>query len=147
MTLQLRVAEGLIAGLVAAAATTGALLVFGRSLGDPLQAFQHIGVPLVGSGAPALAAAAGLVVHLAAMLVWGLVAGLLAPRSKGLLPVLITAVLVTLAAVLVHGYVALPELQLGAGLGGPRAPSGPVVALHLLFAGSLVLGLMVTRRR
>jgi len=142
----LRTAHGIIAGLTAAAATTGALLVFGARLGDPLQAFVHIGQPVVGPGAPALSAALGLVAHLATVTLWGALFGLVAPRNQGMLMVILAAVGTTLASVLVHSYLLLPTLRLGAGLGGPRAPSGPIVALHLLFAAGLVAGILVARR-
>jgi hypothetical protein len=147
MNLQARLHDGVMAGSVAAASTTGALLMFGHSLGDPLQAFSLIGHVFIGPGAPTLAASVGVAVHVAVVLGWGILTGLAAPRSRGLLPMVIAVLVVTLAAVLVHEYLVLPEARLGAGLGGPRAPSGPVIALHLLFALSLLAGLLLARRR
>lgn len=141
-----RVAQGLVAGLASAAATTGALLTFGWRIGDASQAFVAIGTHVIGPGVPDLAAAIGLVGHVAFQLLWGILAGLLAPRSRGMLGVALTAVAVTLAAVLVHTFVALEPLRLGAGLGGPRAPSGPIVALHLVQVAALAVGLVVARR-
>lgn len=111
-----------------------------------MQAFVHIGQPVVGPGAPALSAALGLVAHLATVTLWGALFGLVAPRNHGMLMVILAAVGTTLASVLVHSYLLLPTLRLGAGLGGPRAPSGPIVALHLLFAAGLVAGILVARR-
>lgn len=134
------------AGLTAAAATSGALLLFGSRLGDPLQAFTAVGVPVIGRGVPLLAAGIGLVAHISVCVLWGAIFGLLVPASPRPLTVAAAALGVTAGAALVHSYLLLPTLRLGAGLGGPRAPTGPVVALHLVLAISLVLGLYVARR-
>lgn len=143
--LQDRIAQGLVAGLAAAAATAGALLMFGWLLGHTPQAFVAIGEHVIGPGARDLAAGIGVVGHATSLLLWGVVFGLVAPRGRGLGAVVLAAAAVTLVAAFFHGYVGLESLRLGAGLGGPRAPAGPVLALHILQALGMVAGLVVAR--
>lgn len=135
-----------MAGLTAAAATAGALLLFGSRLGDPLQAFTAVGIPVIGRGVPLLAAAVGLLAHVSVCVLWGALFGLIVPVKVRPLAVVIAALAVTVSAAIVHSYLLLTTLRLGSGLGGPRAPTGPVVALHIVFAIALLAGLYVARR-
>lgn len=134
----------MIAGAVAAAATAGAELAFGWRLGDALAPFAATGWRLLAPLPGTLAVVLGVVAHLVTALVWGTIFGVVAPR-RGVAPVLIVSFLLTGAAALVHTF-ALPVFRLGAGLGGPRAPIGPVVALYLLFAVALTAGLLASAR-
>ncbi len=139
-----RIVLGMLAGIVAAAATAGAELAFGWRLGDALGPFTATGWRLVPPLPATLAAAVGIIAHVATGVIWGAVFGALAPRRRGVL-VLVVSIVVTGAAALVHTF-ALPVFQFGAGLGGPRAPLGPVVALYILFAAVLAAGYLALPR-
>lgn len=130
--------------MVAAAATAGAVLAFGWRLGDALAPFASLGWTLSPVLPATLAIILGLIAHLAGSVAWGVVFGALAPRRVGVLA-LVVAIVVSGVAALVHTF-ALPALRLGAGLGGPRAPLGPVVALYLLFALALAVGYLGAER-
>jgi hypothetical protein len=84
-----RLRVGVWIGLVAAAATVGALVGFGWVRGMPLQPLNAVGHIVVGSRAFQVTAAhplvtsAGIVVHVISLVAWGIVLALILRRARG----------------------------------------------------------------
>lgn len=84
-----RVLRGVWIGLVAAAATAGALVGFGWVRGAPLQPLNTIAHVLLGSrafyvrGLDPLVSLAGILVHMVSLVVWGVVFSLVVRASRG----------------------------------------------------------------
>ncbi len=84
-----RVLRGVWIGLVAAAATAGALVGFGWVRGSPLQPLNTIAHVLLGSRAfyvhepHPLVTPAGILVHLASLILWGVLFSIGVGRRRG----------------------------------------------------------------
>jgi hypothetical protein len=84
-----RLLLGVWIGLVAAAATAGALIGFGWARGAPLQPLNAVAHVLVGSrafyvsGVHPLVTSAGTLVHVASLVAWGMLFSLLLGRARG----------------------------------------------------------------
>jgi hypothetical protein len=82
-----RLLLGMWIGLVAAAATAGALVGFGWARGAPLQPLNSVAHLLVGSrafyvtGAQAVVTSAGVLVHVLSTVAWGLLFSLAVTRA------------------------------------------------------------------
>jgi hypothetical protein len=80
---------GITTGLIAGAATAGALMGFGIHFGTPLRPFNTIAAEVLGSAAanasnaPTVVTAIGLAVHVAACLAWALFYAWIVDRSNG----------------------------------------------------------------
>jgi len=138
------VRNGVGAGLVAGAATVGALAAFAGRTGDVLRPFRAIGADVLLGRTPAWALpVAGLLLHLAAAIVWGAVLGLLAGSRRGGVTVVLAAGVAAMAA-LVHTTV-LPMLRLGYGLSAFPLHGAPLVFLYVVFAVGLAAGMRLAR--
>ena len=143
-----RTRAGVTAGVVAAAATGGALVALAWRAGDAWRPFVEIGRATLGSlalggTAPVTAALLGVGLHVAVSILWGLLLAGVAPRSRG--PgVLAASALVAVAASLVHSTV-LPAFRLGFGLGVFPLHGAPLVFLYALFALALAVGMRLAR--
>lgn len=84
-----RVRVGVWIGLVAAAATAGALVGFGWVRGMPLQPLNAVGHIVVGSRAfqvttaHPLVTSAGILVHVISLVAWGIVLSLILRQARG----------------------------------------------------------------
>ena len=141
-----RIRAGVRAGLIAAAATAGALIGFGIRHGDWIGPFSALGYQVLESfGAPApprlLATITGLLAHASWMMVWGIAFATLAHRKTGV-TIVASAVLVGLLATLAAGYV------LPAALGAVKFAAMPGVQAALcvvLMTAGLVMGRSLSR--
>ncbi|MEP6690737.1 MAG: hypothetical protein ABJD07_06235 [Gemmatimonadaceae bacterium] len=83
------VTHGIVAGAVAAAATGGALIGFGRARGSAFRPLNAIAHAVLGSRAflfdafDPLVTTLGVVVHLVSLLLWGLLFAALVQRLRG----------------------------------------------------------------
>ena len=141
-----RVRKGLTAGIIAAAATAGAVTGFGIRPGEPAEPFTNAGRLVLGiaateNGTRQLGAFAfGVLLHVGAALVWGVAFALLAAGLRGVR--LLVAALLFAGAV----YAArerVPEL-LRLGYGG-RAFPPQLVVLHVVLALGLAAGIRLAR--
>lgn len=132
---------GWMAGLIAAAATSGALVGFGIRFGTPLRAFNTIAAALLshmpgGSiAAPLAVTITGVLLHVLASVCWGIAYAYVVERSGG--HRLLWGVVVALAVFLVTG--ALASLS-GEGL-ATLLPVGDRIAVAIVFAAALPLGM------
>lgn len=141
-----RFRAGVRAGLIAAAATAGALIGFGIRHGDWMGPFTALGYQVLesfGATAPPqpLATITGLLAHASWMMVWGIAFAALAHR-KALVTTVLAAVLIGLAATIAAGFV------VPAALGAVRFAAMPGVQAALcivLMTGGLVMGQALTR--
>ena len=143
-----QVRAGVMAGVVAAAATGGALAVLAWRAGDVSRPFVEIGRAALGSVAlggvaPLTGALLGVGLHVAVSIGWGLLLAIIARRVRGV-GLLLASALVALFASLVHSTV-LPAFRLGFGLGVFPLHGAPLVFLYLLFALALALGMRLAR--
>lgn len=127
-------------GLIAAAATSGALVGFGLRFGTPWRAFNTIAAATLARGSGSLGApfaitVIGVVVHVLASIVWGLLYALAVERSGGHRWVWGALV----AVVMFLATSALAALS-GAGLGS-LLPLGDRIAIALVLALALPLGM------
>lgn len=150
MSLTERARLGGLAGLVAAAATGGALAGFGLRDGGAMRAFGALGraalldAPLDTWGARTLAAVVGLFVHVAVLASWGVLLGVVAAPLRGL-RILAAASVLSAMAFLVHRSV-LPALLRPGNAVTALTPQIPrLVALHALLAISLSIGMRVAK--
>ena len=141
---------GGLAGLVAAAATGGALAGFGMRDGGALRAFGAVGraalldAPLESGGARMLAAVVGLFVHVGVLGLWGVLLGVVAAPWRGI-RLLAAASVLSAMAFLVHRAV-LPALLRPGNAVTALTPQIPrLVALHALLAISLAIGMRVAK--
>jgi hypothetical protein len=80
---------GTTTGIIAAAATAGALMGFGIRFGTPLRPFNTIAASVLGatavaaSNAPAMVTTIGVVVHIAVCFAWALAYAWIVDRSNG----------------------------------------------------------------
>lgn len=135
---------GMTAGLVAAAAVSGALLALAWRTGAPLEPLVATGRAILGGGAPALALVAGLCARMVDGVVWGLLLVVIAGDVRGWAGRLVAALAVSALAGALHGWL-LPDLRLGFGLGVFPLHGPPLYYLYLLFAVALVAGMRIAR--
>jgi hypothetical protein len=134
--------QGLWAGLIAAAATLGELIGFGRARGALLQPLNSIAHLLFGTRAyvmrgfdPAVTLVA-LAVHVIALIIWATIFTTFAGRLRG--AKLLAAALIYAGAVFVIDHVIAPA-SLSPGF--VRALSAPEIsAIYVVFALALALG-------
>jgi hypothetical protein len=111
--LRLRVREGIRAGAVAAAATAGTLVGFGRAHGAWLRPLNSVAHMLIGSrayymeGLHWLVTPIGILVHVASVMLWGIALSLATPRLRG--PTLYAAALALAAATWFIDFHFVPE--------------------------------------
>ena len=133
--------SGITIGIVAASATSGALLGFGIRLGAPAWAFNAVGAILLGPGAQEAtgflpgATLLGLGLHVVAMLGVGLLYAAIVSRSAGHS----VAWAGIVSAGVLAGTLAVARL-FGVGLGA-LLPAASVVAFCILLALSLAVGM------
>jgi hypothetical protein len=126
--------------MIAASATAGTLLGFGIHLGTPARPFNAIAALALGPGAQAvygfspLPTLLGILLHVAAMIAWGVVYELLVARTRGYLTASLVVAVAALTALL------LPSRLFGV---GPAAllSIGNLVALSVVLAVALPLGM------
>jgi hypothetical protein len=141
-----RVRGGLAAGVLAAAATGGVVAGFGVREGSAGEPFAALGRLLLGvaasepAGRQLVALIAGILLHSATALAWGLLFAALFARLRGLGLVAAAALF---AAVAYAVSTRLPELlRLGH---GARAFPPQLVLLYTVLALSLVAGIRLAR--
>lgn len=138
-----RVRAGVMAGVMGAAATMGAVVALAWRAGSPFRPFVESGRAIV-VGAPAGAAAMlGVGLHVAVAIAWGLLLAALAYRRPAALQAL-GAVLVAAVALSAHSLL-LPAFRLGFGLGVFPLHGAPLVFLYALFALGLIWGMRLAR--
>ena len=138
-----RVRAGVMAGVMAAAATTGAVLALAWRAGAPLRPFVESGRAVAVGASPAAAATLGVGLHVAIAVAWGLLLAALAYRRPAPLQA-IGAVLVAALALLAHSAL-LPAFRLGFGLGVFPLHGAPLMFLYALFAVGLIWGMRLAR--
>ena len=138
-----RVRAGVMAGVVAAAATMGAELTLAWRAGDVARPFVEAGRAVLGGGEAAAAGVLGFGLQLAVAVLWGVVLAVLAYRARGLL-LLLSAGAVAAAAYAVHATV-LPTFRLGFGVGAFPVHGLPLAFLYALFALGLAAGMRLAR--
>ena len=137
-----RVRRGLSAGIIAAAATAGAVAGFGVRRGAPAEPFTNagrlfLGIAATEDGTRQLGAfAVGVLLHVGSALAWSVAFALLAARLRGAR--LLVAALLFAGAVYVLRE-RLPEL-LRVGHGG-RAFPPQLVVLHVVLGLALAAGI------
>jgi uncharacterized membrane protein len=140
-------ALGPFTGIIAAAATGGALLGFGLRAGTPSRPFNGIATLVLGDqargvwGYVSTITITGIVLHVVIMVGWSMLFVALAARRRGW-QVPAIALGVAAAAWFVSREVVLR--QVGAGMSSVLG-TGQLVALHLVLAVSLVLGMRFAR--
>ena len=108
-----RLLLGVWIGLVAAAATAGALVGFGWARGAPLQPLNTVAHVLVGSrafyvrGLDPLVTPAGMLVHVVSLVAWGMLFSLASGRARVAGAWVIAVLFATVVAVIDFGV--LPE--------------------------------------
>lgn len=110
--LRQRVREGTRAGVIAAAASAGALVAFGRTHGASLRPLNSVAHILVGSRAYYMVGVSwitvvALVVHFASIAIWGVLLSLATARIRGLALYATAAALA--AATWIIDYRVVPE--------------------------------------
>ena len=138
-----RVRAGVMAGVMAAATTTGAVLALAWRAGSPLRPFVESGRAVVGGAPPGTAATLGIGLHVAVAIAWGLLLAALAYRRPAVLQAL-GGVLVAAVALLAHSLL-LPAFRLGFGLGVFPLHGAPLAFLYALFALGLIWGMRLAR--
>ncbi|HEX5580652.1 MAG TPA: hypothetical protein VFX39_03680 [Gemmatimonadaceae bacterium] len=139
-----RVRAGVMAGVMAAAATSGAVAALAWRAGSVLRPWIATGRAVLGtSSAAETAALLGLGLHLAVAIGWGLLLAALAGGARGL-RLVVTAAAVSLLALVVHSTV-LPEFRLGFGLGIFPLHGAPLLYLYILQAVALAAGTRLAR--
>ena len=140
-------ALGPVTGIIAAAATGGALLGFGVRAGTPSRPFNGIATLVLGDQARGVwgyvgtVTVTGILLHVAIMTGWGMLFVALSARRRGWqVPALAAAV--SSVAWLVSKAVVLR--QMGAGMSSVLG-SGQLVLLHVVLAVALVLGMRFAR--
>ena len=147
-----RLRAGVVAGLVAAAATGGALLAFGARRGDALRTFAGLGRALLGhalvttSDTRTAVAVVGVVVHCAALVGWGALLGVVAARWREPWR-FVAAALVAIVAWVTNHALGLAVLRPGNEMTALSPQRAPVVLLYVLLALGLWLGMRVAFSR
>jgi hypothetical protein len=136
-------AQGILTGTLAAAATAGALLGFGIQQGTPARPFNAIASLLLGDRADGIwgfhlvVTVVGVLTQVALNLGWGLLFARLVGGMHGL-RLAASALLVAAVAMAVH--VILATLILGANVSDVLAPA-QVIALHVVLGIALAMGM------
>lgn len=136
-------AQGLLTGTFAAAATAGALLGFGIQQGMPARPFNAVASLLLGDRADAIwgfhpvVTVVGVLTQAALSVGWGLLFARLAGGMRGLRFVAL-ALVVAAAAMVVH--VILTTRILGGHVSDVLVPA-QVIALHLVLGIALAVGM------
>jgi hypothetical protein len=145
-----RLLRGVWIGLVAAAATAGALVGFGWVRGSPLQPLNTIAHVVLGTrafyvrDAHPLVTSAGIVVHVLSMVAWGALFSIGVRRSRGIRVWVGALVLTALAAVL--DFVLLPP-RFSPGFETVLTP-GEIIIVYAVMAASLgIAAAMRSERR
>lgn len=140
---------GIRAGVLAASATAGVLVGFGLRQEMPARAFNAAGSIVLDRRTDgvwqfdALVTPVGVLVHIAWMIMLGIVLALVATNRRGIW-LLLLAVLVSLAAFALNAYVVPPHLRPGSyALGNTAA----VVVLYATLALGLAAGVALSQRR
>ena len=141
-----RIRVGVRAGLVAAAATAGAIIGFGIRHNDWLEPFTSLGAEVTSSFGVTdpprfLASTAGVTAHLSWMVLWGIAFAALAHRKPTSLSVLF-AVVVTLGAALAARYVV--PAAMGA-VTFATMPAAQAVLCAVLMSAGLATGSALSR--
>ncbi|MDQ6830264.1 MAG: hypothetical protein M3081_15515 [Gemmatimonadota bacterium] len=141
------VKRGIATGLIAAAASAGVLIGFGRAhraAFRPLNAVAHV---FIGSRAYLFdefdlrVTTLGVLVHVASVVLWGVIFTALARRLRGWM--VVGAALVFVGAAYVVDYAIVPErLRPGFEIALSR---GEISVVYLVLAAALALGLKLTR--
>jgi hypothetical protein len=132
---------GVWIGLVAAAATAGALVGFGWARGAPLQPLNAVAHVLVGSrafyvrGVHPLVTPAGMLVHIVSLVAWGMLFSLASGRARGAAAWVMAFVFATLVAVI--DFVVLPE-RLSPGF-ETMLSTGEVIAVYGVMGAAMGL--------
>lgn len=134
---------GVQAGLVAAAATIGAVATFAARDGAALRPFAATGRALLAGAGPVAATVVGLAAYLGTAILCGLLLAAVAARARWP-ALLLSAAAVSLLALLVTTTVA-PPLRLGFGLGVFPLHGAPLAFLYILLAAGLTLGMRLAR--
>ena len=148
VVLRERVRQGAWAGCIAAAATAGALIGFGRARGSPAAPLNAVAHILIGSRAQVIdgfdlaVTLMALGLHVLSILIWGVLFALFAARLRGT-RLLTAAALFTAAVFVADYYLVLPHLRPGFEAVLSR---GEVAAVYVLLALSLAVGLNFARR-
>lgn len=137
--------QGISAGIVAAAATTGALLGFGLRQGMPARPFNVTAALVLGDAAAGswglhpVATPVGVVLHITGVLALGVAASLLAGQRRWRRTVM-TSVIVSAGAGILH-------LAIVAGReGSERALTvAQLIVVYLLLTTGLVVGMRLAR--
>jgi hypothetical protein len=143
-----RLSQGVYAGIVAAAATAGMLIGFGRARGEAWRPLNAVGHLLLGYRARLMdrfdvfVTPVGVALHLTFVVLWGVLFALVAARLRGWR--LAAAAAALGAAALVIDARLLPD---GLDLGFPALLSRPeLIALYAVLAAALALGIRLARR-
>ena len=139
--------QGISAGLVAAAATTGALLGFGLRQGMPARPFNVTAAIILGDAAAGswgfnpVATPVGIVLHIAAVMALGVVAALMVGKWRWRRSVM--------ASVIVSAGAGILHLAVVAGRDGSvRAlTAAQLIVVYLLITAGLVIGMRLARTR
>jgi hypothetical protein len=132
-----------MAGVLAAAATGGAVVALAWRAGGPLRPFVETGRAVLGAAQPATAAVLGVGLHVAVSVAWGLLLAATAFRLRGV-ALLLASALLALLALVVHTTL-LPAFRLGYGLGVFPLHGAPLLFLYALFAAALAGGMRLAR--
>lgn len=113
-----RVRQGVLAGWVAAAATAGVLIGFGRARGAALAPINAVAHMVVGSRAllfdhfDAVVTSTGLALHVLYVLIWGVLFSLVAARLRGA-RLLVAALAAAAAIFIIDQYLVPPRFRPG----------------------------------
>ncbi len=137
----------MIAGLVAAAATMGVLVGFGHGRGAPSRVLNTVAHAVLGYRAeitdafdPAVTLTA-VAVHVAALLIWGILFALVAGRLRGV-PLFGAAVMVAAAAYFVDFHLVPARLTPGF---ETVLTISELIAVYAVLAAGLTLGAAIGR--
>lgn len=136
-----------LTGLIAAAATAGALLGFGLRAGTPVRGFNALASFAIGDrahgvwGWESTVTLTGIAVHLAVMLGWGVLFTLVAVRLRGW-RLAATSIAAGLGVWLVSTTVLLRRV--GPGVAEVLGP-GQVAGLHVVLIVALAVGMRFAR--
>jgi hypothetical protein len=133
---------GVRTGVLAAAATAGAIVGLGLRHGDALGPFTLAGRTVVGAAPTIVAAVAGAGLHLGWMVVWGACFTLVAAALRG--PKLLVAAALFATGVWALSTYVLPGVAPAARAAGLSIPQS--VFLHLLLALGLASGMRLAQR-
>ena len=144
-----RMRAGVETGVIAAAATAGALAGLGARDRAPVEAFRALGRMLLGvsaSEAPraqSLALVTGIVIHAATVTLWGVLFAVIAARLRGV-GLFVAAAVFSLVAYAVSSGILPPLLRLGY---GAKAFPPQLALLYSVLALALAMGMRLAQSR